>query len=183
MKKLKPKILRKKEPTEEEVASIKRNPIYLILDEIWDTYNIGSLFRLADAIAAKKVYLCGDMESPPNSRIHKAAVGTEKWVPWEKRDSSLEVIKKLKEKDVKIIAVEQSEKAINYKDLNVSSWSEERESLPPVAIIAGHETTGISKEVLKEVDQIVEIPMYGINNSFNVWGTTAIVTYKLLENI
>ena len=194
MKRLKPEILRKHDPSPEEVASIKRNPIYLVLDQILDTFNVGSLFRLADAIAAEKMYLCGNMEYPPNSRVHKAAVGTENWVPWEKRDSTLEVIKELKNKRVHTIAVEQSSKAVPYKNLHVrapqsprddvGSSSRRRESFTfPVAIIAGHETDGLSEEILKEVNQIVELPMYGINNSFNVWGTTAIVAYKLLENI
>jgi len=44
------------------------------------------MFRLADAIAAEKMYLCGEMEYPPSAKIHKAAVGTEAWVTWEKRD-------------------------------------------------------------------------------------------------
>jgi tRNA G18 (ribose-2'-O)-methylase SpoU len=187
MKKLKPEILRKSDPTPQDLAQIKRNPIYLVLDQILDTFNVGSLFRLADAIAAEKMYLCGNMEYPPNSRVHKAAVGTENWVPWEKSDSTLQTIKMLKDKGVHTIAVEQSEKAIPYKKLHLSSWSEQKRTIGsfsfPVAIIAGHETEGLSKEILKEVDQIVELPMYGINHSFNVWGTTAIVAYKLLENI
>jgi len=70
---------------------IKRNPIYLVCDRVLDTYNIGSLFRLADAIAAEKIYLCGDMEYPPSSRIHKSAVGTEVWVPWEKKEKVIEI--------------------------------------------------------------------------------------------
>ena len=60
MKKLDAKQLRVSEPTEKELKKIKRNPIYLIIDEVLDTYNIGSMFRLADAVAMKKVYLCGN---------------------------------------------------------------------------------------------------------------------------
>ncbi len=96
MKKLNAAQLRKTKPTKKKLAQIKRNPIILVLDRIIDTYNTGSLFRLADAIAAEEVYLCGKMEYPPSSRIHKAAVGTEEWVPWEKTDSTLKTIKKLK---------------------------------------------------------------------------------------
>ena len=94
--KLKPKELRKSSPSNKQISKIKRNPIYLILDEVIDTYNIGSLFRLADAVGVEKMYFCGNMEYPPSSRIHKAAVGTEAWVPWEKADSTLELILKLK---------------------------------------------------------------------------------------
>lgn len=175
MKKLKPDILRKSDPTAKEVAAIKRNPIYLVLDRIVDTYNIGSLFRLADAIACEKMYLCGEMEYPPNHRIHKAAVGTENWVPWEKTDSTLKTVKMLKEKGVFTIAVEQAKNSVLYKDLNKDNLKF------PIAIVAGHETQGLPQEVLDEVDMIVEFPMYGINNSFNVWGSTAVIAYKVLE--
>jgi len=166
--------LRHSQPTEEEIANVKRKPIYLVLDRIIDTYNIGSLFRLADAIAAEKVYLCGEMEYPPNSRIHKAAVGTQNWVPWEKAESTLETVKMLKEKGITTVAVEQHKNSIPYKDLQVKF---------PVAIIAGNETEGLPEEVLLEVDLIAEFPMLGINKSFNVWGSTAVIAYKILEDL
>jgi len=174
MKKLDAKKLRKSEPTYKELTKIKRNPIYLVLDRIIDTYNIGSLFRLADAIAAEKVYLCDDMEFPPSSRIHKSAVGTEVWVPWEKTSSTLETIKELKEKGVQIIAVEQDTRSISYKGLKPQF---------PVAVVVGNETGGIEKQVLNQADIIVELPMFGVNKSFNVWGSAAIVSYKILESL
>lgn len=204
--KLNSKQLRVSEPTQKEINEIKRNPIYLILDNVLDTYNIGSLFRLCDATGVTKMYICGDCDYPPSSRIHKASVGTENWVPWEKRDSALEVIKNLKSSPasrpekrersqrilhwfdythhksvqndnvgVQIISVEQSPKAISYKQLATSVKF-------PCAIVIGHETHGVSKEVLEESDLIVELPMYGINKSFNVWGSAAVVIYKILES-
>lgn len=172
MIKLGSKELRKTKPQENELTQITRNPVYLVLDRVWDTYNIGSLFRLADAVGAQKVYLCGDMEYPPSSRIHKAAVGTEEWVLWEKRDSAREVIKELKQKGVQTIAVEQDSRSIPYQKL---------EPKLPVAIVVGHETKGVEKEVLDEVDVIVELPMFGVNKSFNVWGSAAVTAYKILE--
>lgn len=174
MNKLKPSILRKTKPTEQDLGQIKRNPIYLILDEVIDTYNIGSLFRLSDAVGVTKMYLCGNMEYPPSSRVHKAAVGTENWVPWEKANTTLDVIKKLKQEGVEVIAVEQDSRSISYKNLRPNF---------PVAVVVGNETTGISKEVLDECDKIVELPMIGINNSFNVWGSAAVIAYKILESI
>ncbi len=174
MKKLDAKQLRKSKPTKKELAIVKRNPIYLVLDEILDTYNVGSLFRLADAISAEKIYLCGKMEHPPNSRIHKAAVGTEAWVPWEKKRTTLSTIKELKKKGVQIIAVEQNPQATSYKLLSPKF---------PCAIVVGHETKGISDKILKEANIIVELPMHGINKSFNVWGTATVVCYKILERL
>ncbi|MCH7730232.1 hypothetical protein IID21_01740 [Patescibacteria group bacterium] len=172
MKKLDAKKLRKSEPTPEELKKIKRNPIYFVLDEILDTFNVGSMFRLADAVAAEKIYLCGKMETPPSSRIHKAAVGTEAWVQWDKVDSVTKLIKRLRNQGTYIIAVEQDPQAISYQSL---------EPRFPVALVLGHETKGISKKVLKEADVIVELPLLGINKSFNVWGSAAVVAYKVLE--
>lgn len=158
------------------LSQIRKNPIYLVLDQVIDTYNVGSLFRLADAIAAEKVYLCGDMEYPPSSKIHKAAVGTEEWVPWEKTSSAARTARQLSAKGVQIIAVEQSPRSIHYSLIT-------NHLKFPVAIVVGNETAGVSKGILKEADVIVELPMYGVNNSFNVWGAAAVVCYKILEKL
>ena len=176
--KLNSKELRVSAPTEEELTNIKRNPITLVLDNVLDTYNIGSLFRLADAIAAEKIYLCGGTETPPSSRIHKSAVGTENWTPWVYKDSALEAVKELKANNVQIISVEQDERAISYKDLKFGDIFHF-----PAAIVLGHETDGVQKEVLDISDLIVELPMFGINKSFNVWGSAAVIAFKLLESI
>lgn len=176
MFKLKAKELRKTRPTPETFATIKRNPIYLVLDNVIDTYNIGSMFRLADAIAAEKLYICGTTEYPPNSRIHKAAVGTEEWVPWVRYNSAPDAIKELKSQGVQIICVEQSPKSIPYTLLPIRLKS-------PAAIVVGNETEGISREVLDLADLIVELPMFGVNISLNVWGSAAVIAYKVLEKI
>lgn len=168
--------LRKTKPEEGQLTNIKRNPIYLVLDNVIDTYNIGSLFRLGDALAVSKIYICGDTEYPPSSRIHKAAVGTEEWVPWEKTDNTKDTIKKLKSEGIQIIAIEQSDKSIPYtllaKKLNF-----------PCAIVVGNETNGIEEKVLDLADIIVELPMFGINKSFNVWGSAAVIGYLIVQMI
>ena len=174
MAKLDAKQLRVSEPTPAQLKRVKHNPIYFVVDEVLDTYNIGSLFRLADAVTIEKMYLCGNMEYPPSSRVHKAAVGTENWVPWEKRNTALEVVQELKKKGVQIVVVEQSNTSVPYSKLNPNF---------PVAVVVGHETKGVSEEVLKEADIIVELPMLGVNKSFNVWGSAAVIAYKILESI
>jgi tRNA G18 (ribose-2'-O)-methylase SpoU len=176
MFKLGAKDLRKTRPTPETFGTIKRNPIYLVLDRVIDTYNIGSLFRLADAIAAEKMYICGDTEYPPSSRIHKAAVGTEEWVPWEKVDSAISLVKKLKSEGVQIVAVEQDTRSVPLSLLGTRAEF-------PMAIVIGNETEGISKSVLDLADVIIELPMFGVNKSFNVWGSAAVVAYKAIESL
>lgn len=180
MQRMDSKYLRKNPPQKGEIKQIKRNPIYFVLDNVLDTYNIGSIFRLADAVAAEKIYICGEnSEYPPSSRIHKAAVGTEEWVVWEHSNSVIQIINQLKSEGVQIIAIEQSSKSISYTALSGASSAYYLHF--PVALVVGHETTGVSKEVLDIADLIVELPMFGINKSINVWGSLAIISYKIIE--
>lgn len=176
MIKLGSKELRKSKSDKKTISQIKRNPIYLVLDNVIDTYNIGSLFRLADAIAAQELFICGDTEYPPSSRIHKAAVGTEVWVPWEKVKKTRDIVTKLQSKGVQIIAVEQKPKSTSYSLLPSALHF-------PCAIVVGNETTGVSKEVLDLSDLVVELPMFGVNKSFNVWGSAAVIAYKIVESL
>ena len=175
--KLNAKQLRITKPSKEELAKIERKPIYIVLDNVMDTYNIGSIFRLADAVAAKEIILCGGSETPPSSRIHKAAVGTEEWVDWRYEIEIENALKALRDREprIKIIAIEQDLRAISLSQLSISTL--------PVAIVVGHETEGVSKEALDLADVIVEIPMWGVNKSLNVVVSTGIVLYKLLEDM
>lgn len=79
-----------------EARSVVRNPLVFILENIYDTYNIGGIFRLADGLGVSRIYLCGETETPPNNRIHKASCGTYKVVPWEYCASAQVAIAKFK---------------------------------------------------------------------------------------
>ncbi len=170
-------------------GKVKKQEIYIVLDNVLDTYNIGSIFRLADAVAAKKVYLCGQTETPPNHRIKKASINTTEWVEWEYCEKAVDAIHKCKVESAKgkvkkdlslstqhsalqIVAIEQSKKSIPYDEFNYTL---------PICLIVGNETTGVSKEVLKLVDGIVELPMFGVNKSLNVMVTLGIVSYEVIS--
>lgn len=172
MKKLPSRALRKEVPPPEEIAAISRRPIIFVLDNVKDTFNVGALFRVADAVAAEKVYLCGQTPTPPHHRIHKAAVGTERWVPWEHHPDTVALIQGLKAREKTIIAVEQHPQSISYAELAVKL---------PAVVIVGHETRGIAREVLDLADVIVELPMLGVTRSLTVAAAAAVVAYKLLE--
>jgi len=158
----------------EAAKNLKRNPIYLILENIYDTYNIGGLFRLADGLAAEKIYICGKSEIPPNHKIKKASIGTYKVVPWEYKNTAEEAIEELRtlQPKIQIIAVEQDHTAVPYTSMEYQF---------PVAILVGNETYGVLPETLKLVDKIAEIPMWGINKSLNVIVSAAIVSYHIAE--
>ena len=159
--------------SQEEVKPlVKRNPVYLILENVYDTYNIGGLFRLADALNVEKIYLCGQMEIPPNSKIKKASIGTYKIVPWAYKTTTKEAIDELRKiNKIQIIAIEQDKNSIPYTQVKYQS---------PLALLVGNETYGVLPETLKLVDQIAEIPMWGINKSLNVIVSAAIVAYKVM---
>lgn len=174
MKKLNAKQLRLL--TEEEGEKIKflvkRQPIFFILEDIYDTYNIGSFFRLADALAVEEVYLCGTTETPPNIKIKRAAVGTDKVVPWRYKKTTQEAIKEIKgrkkNKNLQVIAVEQDKRSVDYTKADYRF---------PLALIFGNETRGVSKETLDRCHLIIELPMYGVNRSLNVFAAASVVGY------
>lgn len=154
--------------------NIKRQPMVLVLDNVLDTYNIGSFFRLADALAVEKIYLCGQVVTPPNIKIHRSSIGTWKWVPWQHFDSTIDCLKELKLKGYHIVACEQTNDSVNYLDAKYTA---------PLAIVAGSEMDGISPSVLKMVDKVVEIPMYGVNVSLNVLVATSIISFDAISKI
>lgn len=165
--------LRKWEETGEK-PDIPKQDIYIILDNVLDTYNIGSVFRIADAVGAKKLYLCGGTETPPNHRIKKASINTTDWVEWKYCETTVEAIRDLRSSisDIQIVAVEQDEKSVAY---------DKFEYKLPVALIVGHESDGVSKEVTDLCDGVVELPMFGVNISLNVMVTLGIVLYQVIS--
>jgi tRNA G18 (ribose-2'-O)-methylase SpoU len=164
-------------PVDPDIAkNIQKHPISIILDNVLDTYNVGAIFRLADAIAADCVYLCGQTETPPNSKIKKASVSTWQWVNWKYEKTArdaIETIKKI-QPDAQIIAVEQDERSIPWTEVSYQF---------PVAIIVGNETYGVSKEALDASDIIVELPMWGINTSLNVMVSCGIIAYDAMKQM
>lgn len=176
MIKLNAKELRTSIPQPGETASLKKNPIYVVLDNVLDTYNVGSIFRLADAVAAEKVYLCGETLTPPNTRIKKASINTWQWVEWEYAETAVLAVESIKYKveSIKIVCVEQDKRSIPYTEMKVEF---------PLAVVVGNETYGVSKEVREMADQIVEIPMWGVNKSLNVMVSLGIILFKIMEQI
>ena len=176
MIKLKAAELRTFDPSKEDLKQIKRREIYFILDNILDTYNTGGIFRLADALGVKKIYLCGVTETPPNTRIKKASINTTEWIKWEYAETATSAIKnlKLKIKNLTIVAVEQDSRSVPYTEIDYKL---------PIAFVVGNETDGMSKESLKACDQIAEIPMWGVNTSLNVIISLGIVSYHAVKNL
>ncbi|MFA7244357.1 MAG: RNA methyltransferase [Patescibacteria group bacterium] len=153
------------------LRSQKRNEVYLILDNIRSMYNVGAIFRTADAARVERLYLCGITATPPRKEIEKTALKTINEVPWEHVDKTIDIVRKLKNNGVQIVALEQTDQSIDYRKFKFEK---------PVAIILGHETIGVDDDVLSKSDAVVDIPMYGIANSLNVSVATGIILYHLI---
>lgn len=158
-----------------DLDKLKNKPraeVYLILDNIRSVYNVGAIFRTADAARIKKIYLCGITAYPPRKDLEKTALKTIDHVPWEYCKNSKLKVQNLKRKGISIIALEQTDMSIDYDKFNYKK---------PLAIVVGNEVDGVSDDVLKLCDAAVEIPMRGIANSLNVATATGIALYKAIE--
>ncbi len=155
--------------------------IYLALHNIRSTHNVGAIFRTADATKVTKIYISGITPAPidrfgrERKDIVKASLGAEKTVEWGNTEDLLMLIKKLKKEKVKIVAIEQDKRSIDYKEIRKNMKIGER-----VLIILGNEIKGISSEILSECDLIAEIPMHGSKESLNVSVAAGIVLYSMV---
>lgn len=161
-----------------------KKDVYLILHNIRSLHNVGSIFRTADAAGVKKIYLTGYTPSPLDRfgkirpKIAKTALGAEKTVEWRKYKDIGKLIAKLKQRaDLDgnqgrplIAGIEQSPKSVNYKKFKPHF---------PLALIFGNEVCGISPQILKKCDKIIEIPMAGKKESLNVSVTAGIILFSL----
>src|SRR6185369_15738575 len=95
--------------------------IHLLLHNIRSVYNVGAIFRTADAVGVSKIYLTGYTPTPldrfnnPRSDFAKSALGSEKTMAWEYAKTPARIISKLKKDRFEIIAVEQDETSMDYK--------------------------------------------------------------------
>ncbi len=150
----------------------------LILHDIRSAQNVGSLFRTADAAGISEIYLSAITPQPldrfgrARSDIAKTALGAQLTMPWQPYDDIGVLITELKEKGIRIIAIEQSVEAIDYKQVIVEG---------PTAFILGNEVGGIAPDVLSLVDTIVVIPMKGKKESLNVAVAGGIALYRMLN--
>ncbi len=173
MRKLTPIEIEKKRHTLEELKNIERHPIYVLLDNVRSVYNVGSIFRTSDAALISKLYLTGYTPHPPRKDIEKTALGAIESVPWEYHKNPIDVIKFLKEKNIKIVALEITDESIPYYEIEPADF--------PICLIVGNEITGISDDVLSMCDISVEIPQFGIKHSLNVAVAYGIAVFELVK--
>ncbi|WP_439128572.1 RNA methyltransferase [Polaribacter sp.] len=156
--------------------AVEKTPIIVVLDNIRSLNNIGSVFRTSDAFLIEKIYLCGICATPPNKDIHKTALGATESVAWEYAEDTLELIQKLKDSKIQILAIEQAE---NSTKLNAFLPDKDKK----YAIVMGNEVKGVQQEVVNAADLCIEIPQLGTKHSLNISVTTGVVIWDLFQKM
>lgn len=156
--------------------------IIVIAHNIRSTYNVGAIFRTAEGFGVTKIILSGYTPYPQlkkearlphiaeklTSQIHKTALGAEQLVPFEYW--LVPPLKSLREQGYRIVGLEQDTHSVMLFDYT-----------PPqkIALLLGEEVHGITGDLLKECDDLIEIPMKGQKESFNVSVAAGITLYGL----
>jgi tRNA G18 (ribose-2'-O)-methylase SpoU len=155
----------------EEFAKLPRRPIHIVLDNLRSAFNVGSIFRLADAARAAELIPCGYTAYPPHHKLEQTSLGTTDSVPWRRFDETTLALADLKDKGVQLVAVETARGASPYHRFKYRY---------PVALVLGNEALGVSEDAMRMCDAVVEIPVFGYKNSVNVATAAGIVLYELL---
>ena len=158
------------------VAEFKQSdklPIIVILENIRSAYNVGSVFRTADAFLLQEIYLCGYTAYPPHKEIRKTALGAEETVAWKHCKNIEEAIAEIRLAGYKIYAVEQA----------VDSWTLGSFAVEDdkIAVIFGNEVTGVEQSTIALCDGVIDIPQLGMKHSLNVATAAGVVLWELIR--
>jgi tRNA G18 (ribose-2'-O)-methylase SpoU len=161
----------------------------VVANNLRSTHNVGSLLRTAEGLGIDAVYLCGYTPYPTSdtddrlphiarkltAQIHKTALGAENVIRWKHIDTLALTIDELRQQDYRIVALEQDQKSVKLSDYVRGDKK--------IALVLGNERYGLSNDELQLVDDIIEIPMKGSKESFNVVQAAAIAMYSLVNNV
>ncbi len=162
--------------TIDEYKTAAKTPIVVVLDNIRSFNNIGSVFRTADAFLLNKIMLCGITATPPHKDIRKTALGAAESVDWQYFETTFEAIKKLKEEDYKIIAIEQTVSSIELADFQINTNEK-------YAIVLGNEVKGVEQDIINISDYCIEIEQYGTKHSLNISVCAGIVIWEFFKKL
>ncbi len=163
-------------------------PLVVVLDGVRSLYNVGSVFRTADAFRLTGVVLCGITATPPNAEIHKTALGAEDSVAWKHFNDTMEAVQWLRDEGYTLLAIEQCEGSTMLNDFH-PNLSKRPKSLPSrgdlegskYAVILGNEVKGVQQCVVDACDGCIEIPQFGTKHSMNVSVTAGIIIWHFAQ--
>ncbi|MFA6228509.1 MAG: RNA methyltransferase [Patescibacteria group bacterium] len=146
--------------------------VHVICDNIRSLYNVGSIFRTADALGVAQVWLGGITGTPEQKGVKKVALGAEETVAWEYVKQPWRAVEQLKRRGFKVVALELTKDSQNVKVFKPKF---------PLVLIVGNEVAGVSPALLNRCDAIVHIPMKGMKESLNVSVAFGIAAYEIIN--
>jgi len=164
--------------TVEEYKESMKTPLVVVLDHVRSLYNVGSVFRTADAFRLQGVCLCGITARPPHPEIHKTALGAEDSVDWQYFERTEDCVQYLKQNGYVVYAIEQCEGSTLLNQIEDEELRNKK-----LAIVLGNEVKGVQQQVVDQCDGCLEIPQYGTKHSMNVSVTAGIVIWELSKHL
>jgi tRNA G18 (ribose-2'-O)-methylase SpoU len=158
----------------EEFKESEKIPIIVVLENIRSAYNVGSVFRTADAFLLQAIYICGYTAHPPHKEIKKTALGADETVNWKYFKKIQEATENLRKDGYKIFAVEQ---ALNSRLLQQAEFKKDEK----LAVIFGNEVTGVEQSTIEITDGCIEIPQLGMKHSLNIATAAGVVLWELVR--
>lgn len=160
----------------DEFKKAEKNSVIAILENIRSAYNVGSVFRTADAFLIESVYITGYTAKPPHKEITKTALGAQDSVDWNCFECARDAIEELRNKDYKIFAVEQAMDSVSLESLQSLSMEK-------VAFVFGNEVKGVEEETILCCDGCIEIPQFGMKHSLNISVAAGIVLWEAVKKL
>lgn len=160
--------------TAAEVKGASKIPVIVVLENIRSAYNVGSVFRTADAFLLEGVYLVGYTALPPHKEIHKTALGAEESVSWKHFKTMAEAIEAIHQLGYTLMAAEQTDRSVA-----LHQWEEPVG--PGLALVLGNEVTGVELETLKACEQVLEIPQLGMKHSLNIATAAGVMLWEIVR--
>ena len=162
-----------------DFRAAKKLALDVVLDNVRSLYNVGSIFRTADAFRVRRLHLCGITAQPPHPEIHKTALGAELSMDWRYHPTALEAVRELQAAGFRVYALEQTEGSLLLPDAALQPPTGAEEGIQGIAIVVGHEVHGVAQEVVDLCDGCLEIPQFGTKHSLNVACATAIAIWEM----
>ena len=159
--------------SKEEFRRSEKIPIIVVLENIRSAYNVGSVFRTADAFLIEAIYICGYTAFPPHKEIRKTALGADETVQWKQFKKIDEALEELKKQGWKVYAVEQATNSIPLFNFN--------DPVEKIAVVFGNEVTGVEQSTILHCDGCIEIPQWGMKHSLNVSVAAGVVLWELVR--
>jgi len=157
----------------EQYSCSPKHPIVLMLHNVRSMWNVGSMFRTADAAGIEKIILSGYTATPPRKEIDKTALGAQDTVVWEYHADPLEPLSSMKQGGMRICGLEITEESRPYTTMQPADF--------PLCLVVGNEVDGLENELLQLCDDVLEIPQYGTKHSLNVAVAAGIALFELVH--